>query len=149
MKGLIGKILLASLLLLPLFSVCAYAQLDAATMAKRQARKNLVIREWNTDAKTQTKWLDRITTYDDQGRFSGFHFEDGKLTANYSHGSLTMAIWRFHEDGSADLHYVLTVAASIGKCMSHHMYVVDKSTVPVMADAGSAHKQVYHQDICR
>ncbi len=35
------------------------------------------------------------------------------------------------EDGSADLHYVLTVAASIGKCMSHHMYVVDKSTVPV------------------
>jgi YD repeat-containing protein len=68
MKGLIGKILLASLLLLPLFSVCAYAQLDAATMAKRQARKNLVIREWNTDAKTQTKWLDRITTYDDQGR---------------------------------------------------------------------------------
>ncbi len=68
MKGLIGKILLASLLLLPLFSVCAYAQLDAATMAKRQARKNLVIREWNTDAKTQTKWLDRVTTYDDQGR---------------------------------------------------------------------------------
>ena len=60
--------LLASLLLLPLFSVSAYAQLDAATMAKRQARKNLVIREWNTDAKTQTKWLDRITTYDDQGR---------------------------------------------------------------------------------
>ena len=50
MKGLIGKILLASLLLLPLFSVSAYAQLDAATMAKRQARKNLVIREWNTDA---------------------------------------------------------------------------------------------------
>ena len=35
------------------------------------------------------------------------------------------------EDGSADLHYVLTVASSIGKCMSHHMYVVDKSTVPV------------------
>ena len=60
--------LLASLILLPLFSVSAYAQLDQATMAKRQARKNLVIREWNTDAKTQTKWLDRVTTYDDQGR---------------------------------------------------------------------------------
>lgn len=66
MKKLIGKIILATLL--SLFSISAYAQLDAATMAKRQARKNLVIREWNTDAKTQTKWLDRVTTYDDQGR---------------------------------------------------------------------------------
>ena len=66
MKTLIGKIVLASLLSLLCFS--AYAQLDPATMAKRQARKNLVIREWNTDAKTQTKWLDRVTTYDDQGR---------------------------------------------------------------------------------
>ncbi|MBR4207342.1 MAG: UDP-glucose/GDP-mannose dehydrogenase family protein [Lachnospiraceae bacterium] len=35
------------------------------------------------------------------------------------------------EDGSADLQYVLSVAESIGKHMSHHMYVVDKSTVPV------------------
>ena len=35
------------------------------------------------------------------------------------------------EDGSADLHYVLEVAESIGKYMSHHMYIIDKSTVPV------------------
>jgi len=35
------------------------------------------------------------------------------------------------EDGSADLKYVTAVAASIGKGMVHHMYVVDKSTVPV------------------
>lgn len=35
------------------------------------------------------------------------------------------------EDGSADLQYVLGVAESIGKHMSHHMYVIDKSTVPV------------------
>lgn len=35
------------------------------------------------------------------------------------------------EDGSADLHYVLEVAKSIGRGMKHHMYVVDKSTVPV------------------
>ncbi len=35
------------------------------------------------------------------------------------------------EDGSADLHYVLGVAESIGKYMDHHMYVIDKSTVPV------------------
>lgn len=35
------------------------------------------------------------------------------------------------EDGSADLQYVLTVAESIGKYMKRHMYVIDKSTVPV------------------
>lgn len=35
------------------------------------------------------------------------------------------------EDGSADLQYVLKVAESIGAGMEHHIYVVDKSTVPV------------------
>ncbi len=35
------------------------------------------------------------------------------------------------EDGSADLQYVLAVAKAIGENMSHHMYVIDKSTVPV------------------
>lgn len=35
------------------------------------------------------------------------------------------------EDGSADLQYVLAVAKSIGANMKRHMYVVDKSTVPV------------------
>lgn len=35
------------------------------------------------------------------------------------------------EDGSADLHYVLEVAGQIGANMKRHMYVVDKSTVPV------------------
>ena len=35
------------------------------------------------------------------------------------------------DDGSADLQYVLDVANSIGKNMSHHIVVVDKSTVPV------------------
>ncbi|MFI3249375.1 MAG: UDP-glucose/GDP-mannose dehydrogenase family protein [Eubacteriales bacterium] len=35
------------------------------------------------------------------------------------------------EDGSADLQYVLAVAKEIGQTMCHHMYIVDKSTVPV------------------
>lgn len=35
------------------------------------------------------------------------------------------------EDGSAELHYVLEVAADIGRYMVRHMYVIDKSTVPV------------------
>ena len=35
------------------------------------------------------------------------------------------------DDGSADLQYVLAVAKSIGKSMSHKLIVVDKSTVPI------------------
>lgn len=36
-----------------------------------------------------------------------------------------------NEDGGANLDYVLNVAKAIGQNMTHHMYVVDKSTVPV------------------
>ena len=35
------------------------------------------------------------------------------------------------DDGSADLRFVLQVAKDIGNKMSHHLVVVDKSTVPV------------------
>jgi UDPglucose 6-dehydrogenase len=35
------------------------------------------------------------------------------------------------EDGSADLKYVLEVASLIGKYITHHIYVINKSTVPV------------------
>lgn len=35
------------------------------------------------------------------------------------------------EDGNADLQYVMDAASTIGKYMQHHMYIVDKSTVPV------------------
>jgi UDPglucose 6-dehydrogenase len=35
------------------------------------------------------------------------------------------------DDGSADLKYVLQVAQSIGEYMTHHLVVVDKSTVPI------------------
>ena len=35
------------------------------------------------------------------------------------------------EDGSADLKHVIEAAREIGQNMTHHMYVVDKSTVPV------------------
>lgn len=34
-------------------------------------------------------------------------------------------------DGNADLQYVFNVAENIGKIMQHHMYVINKSTVPV------------------
>ena len=50
------------------FSVLASAQIDENTAAKRAQRRNMTIKEWNTDARTKTRWLDRVTTYDDQGR---------------------------------------------------------------------------------
>lgn len=43
-------------------------QVDEVTLAKRAERQNLIIKEWNTDARSQTRWLDRITTYDAEGR---------------------------------------------------------------------------------
>lgn len=56
-------------LLLFLSGTAAYSQeLDAATLAKRAGRKNLTIKEWNTDSRSKKRWLDRVTTYDNQGR---------------------------------------------------------------------------------
>lgn len=37
-------------------------------LAKREKRKNLTVKEWNTDAKTKARWLDHIKVYDSQGR---------------------------------------------------------------------------------
>lgn len=49
------------------------------------------------------------------------------------------------EDGHADLKHVLEVARSIGRNMIQHMYVIDKSTVPV----GTADKvrEVIHDEL--
>ncbi len=57
------------LLLACLFvAAAASAQISPETMAKRERRKNLVVKEWNTDPATKTRRLDRMTIYDDQGR---------------------------------------------------------------------------------
>lgn len=59
---------------LSFFSFFAFGQsvspeiLQDLQQAKRDARRNLTIKEWNTDARTKTRWLDRITTYDAEGR---------------------------------------------------------------------------------
>lgn len=60
------KIVLA--LFLGLLAMSAYAQVDDYTAAKRARRQNLTIKEWNTDSKTKTRWLDHLTTYDADGR---------------------------------------------------------------------------------
>lgn len=48
--------------------VCANEAAFAQTTVKAAAKRNLTIKEWNTDARSKTKWLDRITTYDSEGR---------------------------------------------------------------------------------
>lgn len=62
------KRILTILIPLLVFSLAAAAQVDPATLAKRETRRNLTVKEWNTDARTKTRWLDRLTTYDGQGR---------------------------------------------------------------------------------
>jgi len=66
------RFLIVASLLLAAFSFSGYCQdsevLDPVTLAKRARHRNMTIKEWNTDAKSKTRWLDRITTYDSQGR---------------------------------------------------------------------------------
>lgn len=44
------------------------AQVSPETLAKRAKRKNLTVREFNTDSRGKSEWLDHLTVYDDQGR---------------------------------------------------------------------------------
>ena len=49
-------------------SVAMMAQVSPETLAKRAKRKNLTVKEWNTDSKTKTRWLDHLVVYDAEGR---------------------------------------------------------------------------------
>ena len=49
-------------------SIAAQSLLTPEQLAKREKRKNLTVKEWNTDSKTKTRWLDHLTTYDSEGR---------------------------------------------------------------------------------
>lgn len=60
--------LLYMVCLLLLLPTVAMAEVSPETLAKRAKRKNLTIREWNTDAKAKTRWLDHVTVYDSLGR---------------------------------------------------------------------------------
>ena len=54
-----------------LFLVTAFADNSLLTpeqLAKREKRKNLTVKEWNTDSKTKARWLDHVKVYDNQGR---------------------------------------------------------------------------------
>ena len=49
-------------------TMAAQTMLTPEQLAKREKRKNLTVKEWNTDSKTKTRWLDHLTTYDSEGR---------------------------------------------------------------------------------
>ncbi len=55
---------------------------------------------YNHDDKEAFSKKTQYTTYDDQGSFSGFSFENGQLKVKYDHGSLSNVVWDFHDDGS-------------------------------------------------
>jgi antitoxin component YwqK of YwqJK toxin-antitoxin module len=51
-------------LLVSAFSLAAFAQ-STTLEERRELRKNLTIKEWNTEGKR--KWLDHLTVYDENG----------------------------------------------------------------------------------
>lgn len=62
---------ICSAIALALFCVCsisAFAQNEDYLKLKLQRHENLTVKEWNTDAASKTKWLDRVTVYDARGR---------------------------------------------------------------------------------
>ena len=64
----IKRIAVASLVCLLAISGTAQSLLTPEQLAKREKKKNLTVKEWNTDAHTKTRWLDHVKTYDNQGR---------------------------------------------------------------------------------
>ena len=62
------KIIFFVLCTLSLCSLSAQSLLTPEQLAKREKKKNLTVKEWNTDSKTKTRWMDRLKVYDSQGR---------------------------------------------------------------------------------
>ena len=63
-----SNILLIFSLFLISMPMMSQSLLTPEQLAKREKRKNLTVKEWNVDAKTNTRWLDHIKVYDNQGR---------------------------------------------------------------------------------
>lgn len=63
------KKLLVFLSLLLVSGLAAFAQeVSPETLAKREKRKNLTVKEWNVEQKGSVRWMDHITVYDTEGR---------------------------------------------------------------------------------
>lgn len=60
---------LLSLFVLLFLSQGVMAQaLTPEELAKRAKRKNLTVKEWNTDSNKKQRWLDNLKVYDEEGR---------------------------------------------------------------------------------
>lgn len=56
------------LILLALCLICGIASAQDNKPGKRERKKNLVVKEWNTRAGSSTPYLDNQVTYDESGR---------------------------------------------------------------------------------
>ena len=61
------KIIL-SMTMLTISSFVMAQELSTETLVKRERRRNLTVKEWNTDSKEKTRWMDHVTVYDKLGR---------------------------------------------------------------------------------
>lgn len=62
------KVLITLALAISCWSVFGQDGSDDYLRLKLQRKENLTVKEWNTDARSKTKWLDRVTVYDSRGR---------------------------------------------------------------------------------
>ena len=82
---------LVSIVVCALIGLVVWAEVSPETLAKRAKRKNMVMKEWNTDATTRTKWLDHMTVYDSEGR----KIEEIEYTI---YGQRTRVVTKYNEE---------------------------------------------------
>lgn len=82
---------LVSIVVCALIGFVVWAEVSPETLAKRAKRKNMVMKEWNTDATTRTKWLDHMTVYDSEGR----KIEEIEYTI---YGQRTRVVTKYNEE---------------------------------------------------
>ena len=80
-----------SIITCAMIALVVFAEVSPETLAKRSKRKNLVVKEWNTDATTRTKWLDHLTVYDSEGR----KIEEIEYTL---YGQTTRVVTRYNDE---------------------------------------------------
>lgn len=80
------------LLILSIILVSTSFLAGQATSDKREKRKNLTVKEWNTNAATKTRYLDHVTKFD----ANGFKIEEIEY-ANY--GQKTRTTFEYNEAG--------------------------------------------------
>ena len=77
------KIIIFVLCTLSLGTLSAQSLLTPEQLAKREKKKNLTVKEWNTDSKTKTRWMDRLKVYDSQGRCIEEIGQKWRITSTY------------------------------------------------------------------